>query len=74
MYRDRSSFVDDVRQHPVHVGLVDDDGGVAQLGRLERQLVEQALHHGVQPAGADVLGVVVDAGGEVGDPLHRVRA
>ena len=33
---------------------------VLQVGRLERHLVEQPLHHGVQPAGADVLGALVD--------------
>ena len=45
----------------------------AQVRPLERDLVEQLLHHRVQPARADVLGALVDDGREVGDAADRRR-
>ena len=39
----------------------------AHLGRVERRLVEQPLQHGVQAAGADVLGALVHLGGDARD-------
>src|SRR3712207_8115589 len=53
----------------VDVGFVDRNLLVGQVRSLERQLVEQPLHHGVQPPRADVLGGVVHTGREIGDAL-----
>ena len=44
-----------------------------EVGPLERDLVEQLLHHGVQPARADVLGPLVDDRREVGDAVGSHR-
>ena len=43
-----------------------------QVGALEGDLLQHLLHDGVQAAGADVLGALVDAGGEAGDLFERV--
>ena len=42
---------------------------LGELRRVERDLVEQLLHDGVQAARADVLGALVDDRREVGDAL-----
>src|SRR6185503_1859701 len=51
--------LDDLGEHPDDVGLVDPHGLVGEIGTFEGDLVEQLLEHGVQAAGADVLGVLV---------------
>src|SRR5258708_1817679 len=52
----RKIFVaNDVGEHPIDVSLVNHHGLLPQIGRLEREFVEQALHHRMQAAGADVL-------------------
>ena len=38
-----------------------------EIGGVERQVVQQALHDGVQAARADVLHLGVDLGGDAGD-------
>ena len=57
---------------PCTYGGVDDDLVPAALGRGERELLEQRLHDRVQPPRADVLGALVDLGGDLGDRLDRV--
>jgi len=64
--------LDDFRQHFRHVRVVDRDGLLEEIGSLERDLVEQLLHHRVQSARADVLGPFVHDGREVGDAANRV--
>src|SRR5262249_2108819 len=59
-------------EHAVDVSGVDAQALVLQLGRVERHLVEQLFHDGVEPARADVLGAIVDEGGDVGDALDGV--
>ena len=51
---------------------VDLDVLLLQVGAFEGDLLEQLFHDGVQPARADVLGGLVDAGGELGDVFQRV--
>ncbi len=45
---------------------------LAQLGRVERNLLEQPLEHGVQAARADILGAGVDRGRDFGERRDRV--
>src|SRR5713101_2188608 len=57
-----------------HVGGVDRDLLAVHLRRIEGDLIEQALHHGVQPAGPDALGARVHLGGDAGDLGDRIVA
>src|SRR4029453_19420297 len=61
--------LDDVVQHAPDVCIVDRDGRAGEFRSLERDLVEQLLHHGVQPAGANVFRPLVDARGEVSNSI-----
>ena len=70
--------LEDPLQALAHVGGGDRDRRLAELGRLERQIVEHALHDRVQPAGADVLHARVhqrrdarDLGDRVGADVER---
>src|SRR3989344_3242877 len=63
---------DHVGQVLFHVGGVDDHLLLLQLGRLERHGVQEPLHHGEEPAGADVLGPVVRHHRDRRDLLDRV--
>ena len=51
---------------------VDRDRRPLAVGRVERHRLEQPLHHGVQAAGADVLGALVDVPGDLGDPADAI--
>jgi hypothetical protein len=55
-----------------HIGGVDHDLLAVLVGGVERDVVENALHNGEQPAGADILdgGVYLDA--DIGDGVNRV--
>jgi len=50
-----------------HVGRVDPHALARTVRRRERDLVEHALHHGLQPARANVLDVGVHLNGDVRD-------
>ena len=58
----------------IDVRLVNHDALLDQVGPLERHLVEQLLHHRVQPARADVLGALVDDAWRIGDPLRSASS
>ena len=45
---------------------------LGQVRPLEGDLVEQLLHHGVEPTRADVLGALVDDRRKVGDAVNRI--
>src|SRR5512145_1891829 len=64
--------LDDVAQALAHARRVDDDGLAAALGRIEGDVVEEALEDGVEAAGADVLGALVHLRGDLGDLGDRV--
>src|SRR5690606_39985010 len=64
--------LDEVAEVLVDVGAVDGDGVAIAIGGLVAEGVEQALEHGVQAAGADVLLALVDLRGDVGEALDRV--
>src|SRR5262245_37684744 len=49
-----------------HVGPVNDDVLVVDVGTLETDVFQHPLQDGVQPAGADVLRGAVDLEGDVG--------
>ena len=72
MYRERSSLLAMSASIRSTYGASIADRPAAELGRVERHLVEQPLQHGVQPARADVLGPLVDERRELGDPLDGV--
>src|SRR4051812_14223753 len=63
---------DDVFEHAADVGVVNRNRFVGEVGRVERYLVEQPLHHRVQPARTDVLGVLVDVRRNLRDVLHGI--
>ena len=42
------------------------------VGGLVRHRLQQALHHGMQPPCADVLGALVDLEGDLGDAADAV--
>src|SRR5690606_40058498 len=56
----------------VDVGAVDGDALAAAVGGLVAEGVEQALEHGVQATGTDVLLALVDLGGDVGQAVDGV--
>src|SRR5262245_53697284 len=79
--RDRSEDVarqilvlEDRLEPLAYVGRVDRDLLAAHLRRVEGDLVEQALHHGVQPASADALGARIHVGSDAGDLADRLVA
>src|ERR1700733_6373069 len=57
----------------LHVGGVDPDGLAVAVRRDERNLVEHALHHGLQPPRADILYRRVDGDRDVGERVDRLR-
>src|SRR5262249_50297391 len=61
-----------VREHSRYVRGVDCHGLVHQIGTLERDLVQQLLHYGVQTSGSDVFGPIVDDGRKIRDSLDRI--
>ena len=72
MYRETSwSRTMSRRRSWTYVG-VDRDLLAGQIGRVERDLLQELLHDRVEPPGADVLGAVVHADRELRDRLHRV--
>src|SRR5689334_24695670 len=56
----------------MNIGGVDFRGLAAEIRRLERQLVEHTLHHGLQAPRADVLDRAVDRDRDVGERVDRV--
>src|SRR2546423_6364891 len=62
----------DVAQHAVDIRAVDRDVLLPHFRRVERNLIQQLLHHRVQAARADVLGALVHERGEVRDASDRV--
>ena len=60
-------ILDDVGELLVHVGGVDLDVLLLQVGRFEGKFIENFFQNGVQAARADVFGLLVDAGGESRD-------
>src|SRR5262245_24647673 len=60
-------------QPRVHVLGIDRQLLADQVRRLERHLFQELLHHRVQPARPDVLGPLVDGGGDLRDRVHGVR-
>src|SRR5467141_3924278 len=59
--------LDDVRELFGDVGGVNLHVFLLEVGRFERDFVENFFEDGVQAAGADVFGLFVHAGGEAGD-------
>src|SRR5467141_2735930 len=59
--------LDDIRELLGHVGAVNLHVFLLEVGRFERDFVENFFEDGVQAAGADVFGLLVDAGGEAGN-------
>src|SRR5262249_58621197 len=64
----------DVAQALAHVGRVDGQLLARQIGRVERDLLEELLHHRVQAPGADVLRAGVHLHRDLCDRLHRLRS
>src|SRR5688572_21064703 len=54
------------------VSRIDRHGLALAVFGLEAQVLEQLLHHRLQPAGADVLDALVDLRGDLGDLADRV--
>ena len=73
MNRLKSAFLAEVADVLVHIGGVDLDVVAAAVGRRERNLVEHALHHGVQPPRPDVLDRGIDRDRHVRDGVDRIR-
>src|SRR6266481_858500 len=63
---------EDRGQVGAHVVGVDLDLLAAHLRRGEGDLFQELLHHRVEPPGSDVLGALVDRGGDLGHLLDRV--
>src|SRR5467141_2240177 len=59
--------LDDVRELLGDVGGVNLHVFLFEIGRFERDFVENFFEDGVQAAGADVFGLLIDAGGEAGN-------
>src|SRR5467141_5275062 len=59
--------LDDVRELLGDVGAVNLHVFLLEVGRFERDFVENFFEDGVEAAGADVFGLLVHAGGEAGD-------
>src|ERR1700729_3887827 len=56
-----------------HVGAVDDHGA-GRLGGIEADVLQYALEHGMEPAGADIFGLLVHRHGEGRELLDCVLA
>src|SRR6185437_12953335 len=59
------------REPCVDVGRVDHQA-LRVASRVERHLLEELLHHRVEPACADVLGALVHGEGDLGEPPYAV--
>src|SRR6202158_1013308 len=59
--------LDDVRELLRDVGAVNLHVFLLEVGRFERDFVQNFFEDGVEAAGADVFGLLVHAGGEAGD-------
>src|SRR5262249_42908537 len=57
----------------VHICRIDSQLLAPQLGSLERHVFQELLHHRIQTARPDVLGPLVDGGGDLRDGVHGVR-
>jgi hypothetical protein len=57
----------------LHIGGVDPDGLAIAVRGHERNLVEHALHHGLQPPRADILDRRIDGHRHVGERVDRFR-
>src|SRR5256885_1445606 len=64
--------LDDVRELPGDVGSINLDVLLLEVGRFERDFVQNLFEDGVEAAGADIFGLLVHAGGEAGDGSDRV--
>src|SRR6266852_1066507 len=64
--------LDDIGELFVHVGSIDLDVFLFQVGGFKGKLVEHFFQNGVQAAGANIFGLLVDAGGEFGDGGHGI--
>src|SRR2546425_2234839 len=64
--------LDDVRELLGDVGGINLHVFLLEVGRFERDFVQNFFEDGVQAAGADVFGLFVHAGGEAGDGGDRV--
>ena len=69
----RSAFLARSPMCLLHVGGVDLHRLAGAVGARERNLVEHALHHGLQPPRADVLDAGVHRHRDVGDGVDGVR-
>ena len=72
MYRGEVLIAGDVLEARVDVGGVDGERFAGVPGRVERQLVEQPLHHRVEAPRADVLLPLVDRESDLGQPPDAV--
>ena len=57
----------------LHIVGVDTDGLAVAIRRGERDLVEHALHHGLQPPGADILHRRIDGDRDIGELVAFLR-
>ncbi len=60
-------ILDDVGKLLLHVGRVDLEGFLFHLGRFEGNFLEHFFQNRVQPARADIFGVLVYLGGKTSD-------
>src|SRR5437867_2536271 len=63
----------ELAQARVHVAGVDRELLARQVGRVERDLVQELLHDRVEAPGPDVLGRRVHPHGDLGDGVDRIR-
>ena len=59
-------------QLPLDEGRIDDERLAAAVLGLEADVLEQLLHHRLQPPGADILDRLVHLGGDAGERLDAV--
>ena len=57
----------DVTELISHIALVDGDVLVFEVRRIEGEVFQDALQDRIEAAGADVFGLCIHAGGDVGD-------
>ena len=72
MNRDRSWSLASSSTRGAHIGAVDHELFARPVGGREADLVEHALHHGLQPPRADILDARIHLGGDVGDRVDAV--
>lgn len=57
----------DVTELISHIALVDGDVLILEVRRIEGEVFQNALQYRIEAAGADVFGLGIHAGGDVGD-------